>query len=99
MALTKAQKAEREALRKKQAKIAYNNEFNKANYLSYSFRLSRANEYKYITWLASQPEGLKPYIIKLIDADMKRQKRRKKVVNAEEVVETDTEGNIESESV
>lgn len=97
MALTKAQKAEREALKKKQAKIAYNNEFNKANYLSYSFRLSRANEYKYITWLASQPEGLKPYIIKLIEADMKRKKRRKKVVNAE--VEADAEGNIESESV
>ena len=99
MALTKAQKAEREALKKKQAKIAYNNEFNKANYLSYSFRLSRANEYKYITWLASQPEGLKPYIIKLIDADMKRQKRRKKVINAEEVVKADAEGNIESEPV
>lgn len=98
MALTKAQKAEREALKKKKEKIAYNNEFNKANYLSYSFRLSREKEYKYITWLASQPEGLKPYIIKLIEADMKRQRRRKKVVNAEEV-EADAEGNIESESV
>lgn len=98
MALTKAQKAEREALKKKKEKIAYNNEFNKANYLSYSFRLSREKEYKYITWLASQPEGLKPYIIKLIEADMKRQRRRKKVVNAEEV-EIDAEGNIESESV
>jgi len=96
MALTKAQKAEREALKKKQAKIAYNNEFNRTNYLSYSFRLSREKEYKYMTWLAAQPEGLKPYIIKLIDADMKRQKRRKKVINAEEA---DTEGNIEPQSV
>ena len=79
MALTKAQKAEREALKKKKERI-------------------REKEYKHITWLASQPEGLKPYIIKLIEADMKRQRRRKKVVNAKEV-EIDAEGNIESESV
>lgn len=91
MALTKAQKAEREALAKKKAKQSYNNEFNKANYLSYSFRLSRAKEYKYMMWLAGRPEGLKPYIISLIEADMKRQKRRKKVINAEEA---DAEGNI-----
>ena len=96
MALTKAQKAEREALKKKKEKIAYNNEFNKANYLSYSFRLSRANEYNIITWLAQRPEGLKPYLICLIEADMKRQKRRKKVINAEEA---DIEGNIEPQSV
>ena len=96
MALTKAQKAEREALKKKKEKIAYNNEFNKANYLSYSFRLSRANEYNIITWLAQRPEGLKPYLIGLIEADMKRQKRRKKVINAEEA---DAERDIEPVTV
>lgn len=89
MALTKAQKAERAEAAKKRAALDYNNAYNKANYLNYSFRVNRSTEYKYIAWLAQQPEGLKPYIFKLIDRDMKYQKR-KKVIDAETDAEADS---------
>ena len=79
MSLTKAQKAERLRKQKAAEKQVYNNEYNKSHYLSYSFRLNRETEFKYITHLAQQPGGLKPYLIGLIEKDMKAQRRRMKV--------------------
>ena len=86
MALTKAQKAERLKKQKAAEKQAYNNTYNKSHYLSYSFRLNRDTEFKYINHLAQQPEGLKPYLIGLIEKDMKLQRRRMKVSNDGETV-------------
>ena len=79
MALSKAQKEEKARKAKQAAKIAYNNEYNKRNYLNYSFRLSRDTEYYIIKHLAEQPEGLKAYLVNLIVKDIKNQRRRMKV--------------------
>lgn len=81
MGMSKAQKAEKLKKQKAAEKQAYNNAYNKQNYLCYSFRLNKESEFKYISHLAQQTEGLKPYLISLIEKDMKAQRRRMRVAD------------------
>ena len=87
MGISKAQREEKLRKQKAAQKQAYNNAYNKQNYLCYSFRLNKESEFKYISHLAQQTEGLKPYLISLIEKDMKAQRRRMKVSgNGEETI-------------
>ena len=51
-------------------KLAYNNEYNRQNYRSFSIRMNRQEEKHIINWLEKQ-KGLKQYIISLIEKDMR----------------------------
>ena len=64
-------KAEKNTYEKK---LAYNNEYNRQNYRSFSIRMNREEEKHIINWLEKQ-KSLKKYIISLIEKD----KREKKV--------------------
>lgn len=51
-------------------KLAYNNEYNRQNYRSFSIRMNREEEKHIINWLEKQ-KSLKKYIISLIEKDMR----------------------------
>ena len=50
--------------------LAYNNEYNRQNYRSFSIRMNREEEKHIINWLEKQ-KSLKKYIISLIEKDMR----------------------------
>ena len=54
-------------------KLAYNNEYNRQNYRSFSIRMNREEEKHIINWLEKQ-KSLKKYIISLIEKDMREKK-------------------------
>ena len=77
MTISKAAKLEKLKKQKAAEKQAYNNEYNKGHYLNFSFRLNRETEMYLARQIMEQPEGVKPYICRLIAEDIKRQRRRK----------------------
>jgi len=50
-------------------KLAYNNQYNRENYRSFSIRYDKNSEKKVIRWLEKQP-GVKEYVTGLILKDM-----------------------------
>ncbi len=58
-------------------KLAYNNEYNRNNYRSFSIRYHKVDEKKIIKWLEKQP-GVKEYITNLIVTDMEGKAKSKK---------------------
>ncbi len=50
-------------------KLAYNNEYNRQNYRSFSVRFNRDEETKIIKWLEKQ-ENIKKYLKDLISKDI-----------------------------
>ncbi|HCK87519.1 MAG TPA: hypothetical protein DHW39_01785 [Erysipelotrichaceae bacterium] len=56
-------------------KLNYNNEYNRTNYRSFSIRFNNKSEADLIQWLESK-EGIKAYIIKLIEEDMKKEQNK-----------------------
>ena len=57
-------------------KLEYNNMYNRMNYRSFSMRLSRKSEAEIIDWLEKQ-EGVKEYLLDLVEADMKKNAKKK----------------------
>lgn len=66
--------AEQKAYEKK---LAYNNEYNRETYRSFSVRFNREDEKKIIKWLEKQ-KSVKKYLTDLILKDMELQKSSKK---------------------
>lgn len=66
--------AEQKAYEKK---LAYNNEYNRETYHSFSVRFNREDEKKIIKWLEKQ-KSVKSYLTDLIQKDMEAQKASKK---------------------
>lgn len=61
-------------------KLAYNNQYNRENYRSFSIRYDKVQEKKIIRWLEKQP-GVKQYVTDLIVKDMEsHQAKAKKAV-------------------
>ncbi|NCB32279.1 MAG: hypothetical protein EOM64_00100 [Erysipelotrichia bacterium] len=58
-------------------KLAYNNEYNRNNYRSFSIRYHKVDEKKIIRWIEKQP-SVKKYITDLIVADMNGKAKKKK---------------------
>ena len=58
-------------------KLAYNNEYNRNNYRSFSIRYHKVDEKKTIRWIEKQP-SVKKYITDLIVADMNGKAKKKK---------------------
>lgn len=58
-------------------KLEYNNTYNRNNYRSFSVRFNNKSETKIIEWLESQ-ESIKSYLTALIEADIKKQEKKKK---------------------
>ena len=56
-------------------KLEYNNTYNKNTYRSFSVRLNKKTEADIIEWLESK-EGVKNYIISLIESDIKKEKKK-----------------------
>ena len=56
-------------------KLEYNNAYNRENYRSFSIRYDKASEAKIIRWLEKKP-GVKAYITDLIEADMKKSRKK-----------------------
>ena len=86
MGISKAAKLEKLKKQKAAEKQAYNNEYNKRNYISFSFRLNRDSEMYIVRHIMEQPEGVKAYITGLIVKDMKNQRRRMKVTSNGEAI-------------
>lgn len=62
-------------------RTAYNNAYNKANYIGVSFRLDKVNDMDVLQMLQMQSNS-KAYICKLVRTDIKRQKaRHKRIMN------------------
>jgi hypothetical protein len=60
-----------------QHKLQYNNNYNRANYRSFSVRFSVTSEEDIINFLEKK-SGVKSYLRSLIEADMKKNKGAKK---------------------
>lgn len=58
-------------------KLEYNNTYNRNNYRSFSVRFNNKTETNLIEWLESQ-ESIKGYLTTLIEADIKKQEKKKK---------------------
>ena len=58
-------------------KLEYNNTYNRNNYRSFSVRFNNKTETGIIEWLESQ-ESIKGYLTALIEADIKKQEKKKK---------------------
>jgi hypothetical protein len=58
-------------------KLEYNNTYNRNNYRSFSVRFNNKSETKIIEWLENQ-ESIKSYLTALIEADIKKQEKKKK---------------------
>jgi hypothetical protein len=58
-------------------KLEYNNTYNRNNYRSFSVRFNNKSETKIIEWLETQ-ESIKGYLTALIEADIKKQEKKKK---------------------
>lgn len=56
-------------------KLDYNNTYNKNTYRSFSVRFNKKSEAYIIEWLESK-EGVKNYILSLIEADIKKEKKK-----------------------
>lgn len=56
-------------------KLDYNNTYNKNTYRSFSVRFNKKTEADIIEWLESK-EGVKNYIISLIESDIKKEKKK-----------------------
>ena len=77
-------KREKEALERKQykARLAYNNDFNKENYMQVNFRLSYAKEADLIEFLKNYDSN-KEIITTLIRKEIKRLNRSRKKQEAD----------------
>lgn len=58
-------------------KLEYNNTYNRNNYRSFSVRFNNKTETNLIEWLEGQ-ESIKGYLTSLIEADIKKQEKKKK---------------------
>ncbi|MDO5108963.1 MAG: hypothetical protein Q4D59_03420 [Erysipelotrichaceae bacterium] len=58
-------------------KLEYNNTYNRNNYRSFSVRFNNKTETNLIEWLEGQ-ESIKGYLTALIEADIKKQEKKKK---------------------
>ena len=58
-------------------KLEYNNTYNRNNYRSFSVRFNNKTEINLIEWLEGQ-ESIKGYLTSLIEADIKKQEKKKK---------------------
>lgn len=58
-------------------KLEYNNTYNRNNYRSFSVRFNNKTETNLIEWLEGQ-ESIKGYLTDLIEADIKKQEKKKK---------------------
>ncbi len=58
-------------------KLEYNNTYNRNNYRSFSVRFNNKSETNIIEWLEGQ-ESIKGYLTALIEADIKKQEKKKK---------------------
>lgn len=56
-------------------KLAYNNEYNREHYRSFSIRYDVKKEKHIVKWLEKQAH-LKEYVTKLIEADMKKKAKK-----------------------
>lgn len=56
-------------------KLEYNNEYNRNNYRSFSVRFNINTEDTVIKWL-EEKEGVKEYLLGLIEADMKKTEKK-----------------------
>jgi hypothetical protein len=61
-------------------KLEYNNTYNRNNYRSFSVRFNNKTESGIIEWLESQ-ESIKGYLTSLIEADIKKQEKKKKAAS------------------
>lgn len=61
-------------------KLEYNNTYNRNNYRSFSVRFNNKSETNIIEWLEGQ-ESIKGYLTALIEADIKKQEKKKKAAN------------------
>ena len=61
-------------------KLEYNNTYNRNNYRSFSVRFNNKTETGIIEWLESQ-ESIKVYLTALIEADIKKQEKKKKAAS------------------
>ncbi|MBQ7992895.1 MAG: hypothetical protein IJM63_13555 [Solobacterium sp.] len=61
-------------------KLEYNNTYNRNNYRSFSVRFNNKTETGIIEWLESQ-ESIKGYLTALIEADIKKQEKKKKAAS------------------
>lgn len=77
MSLSKAQKLERIQRAKQVEKMSYNNEYNKAHYMNFSFRVNKETEMYIARQIMEQPEGVKQYLCRLVAEDIKRQRRKR----------------------
>lgn len=57
-------------------KLAYNNQYNRETYRSFSIRLNRSTEADLIQWLEDQGE-VKSYLVRLIRKDMEKAQKKK----------------------
>ena len=58
-------------------KLEYNNTYNRTNYRSFSIRFNITSEADIISWLENQ-DSIKGYLTSLIEADIKKQEKKKK---------------------
>lgn len=58
-------------------KLEYNNTYNRNNYRSFSIRFNNTSEANIIEWLQKQ-DSIKGYLTALIEADIKKQEKKKK---------------------
>ena len=61
-------------------KLEYNNTYNRNNYRSFSVRFNNKTETNIIEWLEGQ-ESIKGYLTSLIEADIKKQEKKKKAAS------------------
>ena len=61
-------------------KLEYNNTYNRNNYRSFSVRFNNKSETNIIEWLEGQ-ESIKGYLTALIEADIKKQEKKKKAAS------------------
>lgn len=71
-----AKRANKDKLDSPEKLRAYRAEFNKTYYMQFHFRLRVDTDQEMAEFIKSRPEGTSAYIKRLIDEDMKREKRK-----------------------